>query len=159
MQTILKVQINLCSSDSGQTNIHEINIPLAHYFPSNPTDTSCSASQPAQLKVKRLRANAFPSSSYTLQETFLPPALLSLFGRWWIQYTAASAAAMCCSECKGEQKQLANVISTAFATRWAFHRPCVSDSSRQNKDWPQHTSWHWGVFASLLLCITAIRWL
>ncbi len=45
MQTILKVQINLCSSDSGQTNIHEINIPLAHYFPSNPTDTSCSASQ------------------------------------------------------------------------------------------------------------------
>lgn len=49
-----------------------------HFLLRKPTD------KPAQLKVKQLRANAFPSSSYTLQETFLPPALLSLFGRWWI---------------------------------------------------------------------------
>ncbi len=53
MQTILKVQINLCSSDSGQTNIHEINIPLAHYFPSYPTDTSCSASQRTNQRSSR----------------------------------------------------------------------------------------------------------
>lgn len=107
---------------SHPQNRHDI--PLAHYFPSKHTDTSCSASKWADqrgFKVNRLRANAFPSSS-ALQESLCLPLVLAPFGRWWTR-------CCCCRErleTQGRTKRVGkyHFYSTCYGVTdasWAFH--------------------------------------
>ncbi len=155
MQTILKVQINLCSSDSGQTSIHEINIPLAHYFPSNPTDTSCSASQRTNQRSSRWsgweQTPSHPPHTPFRRPFCLPLFSLCLAGDEYstpplLQWAARNARVNKNSWQMSFLQHLLRgepFISQALCVWLAYTTSC------QNKDWPQHTSWHWGVFASL----------
>lgn len=133
---------------SHPQNRHDI--PLAHYFPSKHTDTSCSASKWADqrgFKVNRLRANAFPSSS-ALQESLCLPLVLAPFGRWWTR-------CCCCRErleTQGRTKRVGkyHFYSTCYEVTdasWAFH------SHLQHPDKTKTGRWQLrGIWVSVELC-------
>lgn len=130
MQTILKY----LSSMLIILRIHKLNAPLAHYFLSKLTDTSCSASQRANQRSSRWtdweQTPSLPPHMPFRRPFCLPLFSLCLAGDEYstpllllLQWAARNARA---------NKKSWHFYSIYYDVSLSYHRPCVSDSHIQH---------------------------